>query len=129
MRSRKHAQIRPSPVPVALLIIDVLTTFQFPDGDAILRASAADSFRAELAKDKASEDVIKVYLEDAIATEKSFETQLTGFSEQADNVPKIAQLGPGEQEKQTQEPRDGLCCRKRRGRYVRVVDGIVPHRG
>lgn len=36
MRSRKHAQTRPSPVPVALLIIDVLTTFQFPDGDAIL---------------------------------------------------------------------------------------------
>ena len=37
MRSRKHAQIRPSPVPVALLLIDVLTTFHFPDGDAILQ--------------------------------------------------------------------------------------------
>lgn len=37
MRSRKHAQTRPSPVPTALLLIDVLTTFQFPDGDAILR--------------------------------------------------------------------------------------------
>jgi nicotinamidase-related amidase len=37
MRSRKHAQTAPSPVPVALLLIDVLTTFQFPDGDAILR--------------------------------------------------------------------------------------------
>src|ERR1700709_770481 len=37
MSSRKHAQTRPSPVPVALLIIDVLTTFQFPDGDAILK--------------------------------------------------------------------------------------------
>jgi nicotinamidase-related amidase len=36
MNSRKHALIRPSPVPVALLVIDVLTTFHFPDGDAIL---------------------------------------------------------------------------------------------
>lgn len=39
MRSRKHAQTRPSPVPVALLLIDVLTTFQFPDGDAIRRGA------------------------------------------------------------------------------------------
>jgi nicotinamidase-related amidase len=39
MRSRKHAQTTPSPVPVALLLIDVLTTFQFPDGDPTLRAA------------------------------------------------------------------------------------------
>ena len=39
MRSRKHAQTHPSPVPLALLLIDVLTTFQFPDGDAILDAA------------------------------------------------------------------------------------------
>jgi nicotinamidase-related amidase len=39
MKSRKHAQTRPSPVPVALLLIDVLTTFQFPDGDAILQSA------------------------------------------------------------------------------------------
>jgi nicotinamidase-related amidase len=37
MSSRKHAQTSPSPVPVALLLIDVLTTFQFPDGAAILK--------------------------------------------------------------------------------------------
>lgn len=37
MQSRKHAQTRPSPVPVALLLIDVITTFHFPDGDAILK--------------------------------------------------------------------------------------------
>lgn len=37
MNSRKHAQTSPSPVSVAVLIIDVLTTFDFPDGDAILR--------------------------------------------------------------------------------------------
>jgi nicotinamidase-related amidase len=39
MRARKHAQTRPAPVPVALLLVDVLTTFQFPDGDAILRGA------------------------------------------------------------------------------------------
>jgi nicotinamidase-related amidase len=37
MKARKHAQTRPSPVPIALLLIDVLTTFQFPDGEAILQ--------------------------------------------------------------------------------------------
>ncbi len=39
MRSRKHAKTRPAPVPVALLLIDVLTTFQFPDGEAILKTA------------------------------------------------------------------------------------------
>lgn len=39
MRFRKHAQTRPSPVPAALLMIDVLTTFHFPDGSAILRGA------------------------------------------------------------------------------------------
>jgi len=39
MKSRKHAQTSSSPVPVALLIIDVLTTFRFPDGDSILQGA------------------------------------------------------------------------------------------
>jgi len=39
MNPRKHAQTRPSPVSVALLLIDVLTTFEFRDGDAILKAA------------------------------------------------------------------------------------------
>jgi nicotinamidase-related amidase len=51
MRSRKHAQTRPSPVPVALLLVDVLTTFQFPDGDAILRGALG--IRAALVRLKA----------------------------------------------------------------------------
>jgi ferritin-like metal-binding protein YciE len=51
----------------------------------VLRASAADSFQAELAKGKAAKDVLKVYLEDTIAAEKSFETQLLGFSKEAGN--------------------------------------------
>lgn len=41
MKSRKHALTSPSPVPVALLIVDVLTTFHFPDGDAILENALA----------------------------------------------------------------------------------------
>jgi nicotinamidase-related amidase len=41
MSSRKHAQTPPSPVPVALLLIDVVTTFQFPDADAILKGALA----------------------------------------------------------------------------------------
>ena len=51
----------------------------------VLRESAADSFQAELVKGKAAKDVLKVYLEDAIAAEKSFETQLLGFSKEADD--------------------------------------------
>ncbi len=39
MRSRKHALTRPSPVPVALVLMGVLTTFPFPDGEAILRGA------------------------------------------------------------------------------------------
>ena len=39
MGSRKHAQTRPSPVPIALVLIDVLTTFHFPDGDAVLKGA------------------------------------------------------------------------------------------
>ena len=50
MRSRKHAQTRPSPVPVALLLIDVLTTFRFPDGDAILKGALGDTGFADEVK-------------------------------------------------------------------------------
>lgn len=41
MKSRKHAQTVPAPVPIALLLIDVLTTFGFQDGDAILQEALA----------------------------------------------------------------------------------------
>jgi nicotinamidase-related amidase len=51
MGSQKHAQIRPAPVPVAVLMIDVLTTFRFPDGDAILQGAL--SMRDALVKLKA----------------------------------------------------------------------------
>jgi ferritin-like metal-binding protein YciE len=52
----------------------------------VIRASAADSFRAELAKGKTAKDLLQTYLEDAIAAEKSFETQLRGFSKEAQDA-------------------------------------------
>jgi ferritin-like metal-binding protein YciE len=57
----------------------------------VLRASAAESFEAELSKGKAPQDVLKVYLEDAIVAEKSFETQLKGFSKEATD-PSLSRL-------------------------------------
>jgi len=58
---------------------------------SILRASAADSFQAELDKGKSPEEVLRPYLEDAIAAEKSFETQLLGFSKEAVH-PEVQQM-------------------------------------
>ena len=46
----------------------------------ILKQSAVDSFQAELQKGTPAKEVLTRYLEDAIAAEKSFETQLLGFS-------------------------------------------------
>ena len=53
---------------------------------SILKQSAADSFEAELEKGKSAQEVTIQYLEDAIASEKSFETQLVGFSKEADDA-------------------------------------------
>ena len=58
MKSRKHAQTRPSPVPVALLLIDVLTTFQFPNGDTIL--SCALTMRDALVRLKFRSHVARI---------------------------------------------------------------------
>ena len=52
---------------------------------SILRPSAADAFQAELGKGKTAQEILGRYLEDAIAAEKSFETQLLGFSKEAEN--------------------------------------------
>jgi ferritin-like metal-binding protein YciE len=53
---------------------------------AILKTSAADSFQAELDKGTSSKDILIRYLEDAIAAEKSFESQLLGFSKEVENI-------------------------------------------
>jgi ferritin-like metal-binding protein YciE len=52
---------------------------------SILRQSAAASFQTELSKGKKPQQVITTYLEDAIAAEKSFETQLDGFSKEGED--------------------------------------------
>jgi ferritin-like metal-binding protein YciE len=52
---------------------------------SILKQSATDSFQAELDKGKSSQEVLIRYLEDAIAAEKSFETQLIGFSKEVED--------------------------------------------
>jgi ferritin-like metal-binding protein YciE len=52
---------------------------------SILKESAADSFQAELEKGKSAQEVLARYLEDAIAAEKSFETQLIGFSKEVED--------------------------------------------
>ena len=46
-------------------------------------ASANESFKTEVAKGKSAQEIIARYLEDAIAAEKSFETQLRGFAKES----------------------------------------------
>src|SRR6195952_1212984 len=53
---------------------------------AILKESAADSFQATLDKGASSQEILIRYLEDAIAAEKSFETQLVGFSKEVEDT-------------------------------------------
>jgi ferritin-like metal-binding protein YciE len=52
---------------------------------SVLQGSAADSFQTELGKGTTAQDILVRYLEDAIAAEKSFETQLLGFSNEVEN--------------------------------------------
>ena len=72
-------------------VVSLARTLQTEERDdydkvwAILKQSAADSFQAELAKDKTAQEVLARYLEDAIAAEKSFETQLIGFSKEVED--------------------------------------------
>jgi len=79
MRSRKHAQTRPSPVPVALLFIDVLTTFQFPDGDAILQGALTMRDSLVRLKERAREVSIPVlYVNDNFGDWRSEKEVLMG---------------------------------------------------
>lgn len=69
-------------------VVSLARTLQAEERDdyeqvwAILRQSAAESFNAEIAKGKTADKVLARYIEDAIAAEKSFETQLIGFSKE-----------------------------------------------
>jgi len=50
----------------------------------LLRGSAADSFATELAEGKNARQRLNTYLTDAIAAEKSFESQLNGFAKETE---------------------------------------------
>ncbi len=79
MRSRKHAKTRPSPVPVALLLIDVLTTFKFPDGEAILREALGMRDALVKLKSRARElDVPVLYVNDNFGDWRSEKEVLIG---------------------------------------------------
>ena len=79
MKSRKHAQTSSSPVPVAMLLIDILTTFNFPDGDAILKSAL--TIRDALVKFKArarKEGIPVLYVNDNFGDWRSEKEVLMG---------------------------------------------------
>lgn len=95
MSSRKHAQTRPSPVPVALLLIDVLTTFDFPDGDAILRRAL--KIREPLVKLKArarGAGIPTLYVNDNYGDWRSEKEVLMGRCLEARGAPFVRPLLP-----------------------------------
>lgn len=51
----------------------------------LLRRSARTSFRESVQKGEAPAEIVRMYLEDIIAAEKSFETQLNVFSKEGDD--------------------------------------------
>lgn len=95
MRAHKHSQTRPSPVPVALILIDVLTTFQFPDGDAILRGALA--MRDPLVKLKARARKLGIpvlYVNDNFGDWRSEKEVLIGRCLEAKGAPFVRSLLP-----------------------------------
>jgi ferritin-like metal-binding protein YciE len=67
-------------------VVDLAQTLQVEERQdydqvwALLGSSARESFQSELAENSDSQAKIRTYLTDAIAAEKSFETQLNGFA-------------------------------------------------
>lgn len=53
----------------------------------LLRGSAADAFGSEIAEGKDARQRINTYIQDAVAAEKSFETQLRGFAKETEGSP------------------------------------------
>lgn len=68
-------------------VVDLARTLQKEEREdyeevwAMLRGSAGEAFAAEVANGNNSRERVNIYLQDAIAAEKSFETQLKGFAE------------------------------------------------
>jgi nicotinamidase-related amidase len=95
MKSRKHAQTSPSPVPVALLLIDVLTTFQFPDGDAILQGALTMRDALVRLKARVREAGIPVlYVNDNFGDWRSEKEVLMGRCLEAKGAPFVRPLLP-----------------------------------
>jgi ferritin-like metal-binding protein YciE len=75
----------------------------------LIRPSSRDAFNREIADGKEPISIIRSYLEDIIAAEESFETQLTAFSKEGDYAP--AQQAFSEHAKETREQYEQLTVR------------------
>lgn len=75
----------------------------------LLRTSGRDSFREAVGAGRSPADVLCAYLEDLIAAEKSFETQLTGFSKEGDDA--AAQSAFAEHARETRTQYERLTAR------------------
>ncbi|MFP5277224.1 MAG: ferritin-like domain-containing protein [Acidobacteriota bacterium] len=71
----------------------------------LLRTSARNSFREAVGAGRSPSDVLRSYLEDIIAAEKSFETQLTAFSKEGDYAPAQTAFAQHAQETRAQYER------------------------
>jgi nicotinamidase-related amidase len=95
MKSRKHAKTSPAPVPIALLLIDVLTTFDFPDGTRILHEamSMRDALVALKARARRS-GVPVLYVNDNFGDWRSEKEILMGRCLEADGGDFVRPLLP-----------------------------------
>src|SRR3978361_1644206 len=95
MRSRKHAQTSSSAVPIALLLIDVLTTFNFPDGQAILQNALVMRDALVKLKTRAREFAIPVlYVNDNFGDWRSEKEVLMGRCPEAKGAQFVRPLLP-----------------------------------
>lgn len=76
---------------------------------ALLRTSARNSFREAATAGRSAADILRSYLEDLIAAEKTFETQLIAFSKEGDYEP--AQNAFAEHARETREQYERLTAR------------------
>ena len=68
----------------------------------LLRTSARNSFREAAGAGRSPAEILQGYLEDIIAAEKSFETQLNGFAKESDYSPAEAAFSQHANETRTQ---------------------------
>jgi ferritin-like metal-binding protein YciE len=68
----------------------------------LLEPSAADAFQREITEGREARAILRAYLEDIIAAEKTFETQLTSFSKEGEFAPAQQAFAHHAQETRTQ---------------------------